>query len=90
MSLKVAESGAVTAPDVAAACCGSAKSSSKPSLAGSAKSQSVQGGGDDEVVLDPDTDLVISLPHSPSGLSKATWTDADFPSMGGMTAGSMR
>ncbi|SCG60122.1 hypothetical protein GA0070619_4125 [Micromonospora zamorensis] len=30
----------------------------------------------------PDTDPVISLPHGPSGLSKATWTDADFLSMG--------
>ena len=29
-----------------------------------------------------DTDPVITLPHRPSGLSKATWTDADFPSMG--------
>ncbi|MFG1780248.1 hypothetical protein ACGFIR_13955 [Micromonospora sp. NPDC049051] len=25
---------------------------------------------------------MITLPHGPSGLSKATWTDADFPSMG--------
>jgi hypothetical protein len=25
---------------------------------------------------------VITLPHHPSGLSKATWTDADFPDMG--------
>jgi hypothetical protein len=25
---------------------------------------------------------VITLPHDPSGLSKATWTDADFPAMG--------
>ncbi|NLU81063.1 hypothetical protein HCA58_22495 [Micromonospora sp. HNM0581] len=29
-----------------------------------------------------DTDLVITLPHRPSGLSKATWTDVDFPSIG--------
>jgi hypothetical protein len=26
--------------------------------------------------------LVISLPHGPSGLTKATWTDADFEDMG--------
>ncbi|SBT44153.1 hypothetical protein [Micromonospora auratinigra] len=25
---------------------------------------------------------MISLPHEPSGLAKATWTDADFPEMG--------
>jgi hypothetical protein len=25
---------------------------------------------------------VITLPHGPSGLAKATWTDADFPEMG--------
>ncbi|RAO62289.1 hypothetical protein LUPAC06_00652 [Micromonospora saelicesensis] len=25
---------------------------------------------------------MISLPHAASGLSKATWTDADFPNMG--------
>ncbi|SCF46772.1 hypothetical protein [Micromonospora mirobrigensis] len=25
---------------------------------------------------------MISLPHEPSGLTKATWTDADFPEMG--------
>jgi hypothetical protein len=29
-----------------------------------------------------DTDLVIDLPHGPSGLSRATWTDADFAAMG--------
>jgi len=26
--------------------------------------------------------MVINLPHGPSGLSKATWTDADFATMG--------
>jgi hypothetical protein len=25
---------------------------------------------------------VIALPHEPSGLTKATWTDADFAEMG--------
>jgi hypothetical protein len=32
--------------------------------------------------LPGDTDSVMTLPHHPSGLSKATWTDADFPEMG--------
>jgi hypothetical protein len=25
-----------------------------------------------------DTDLMIDLPHGPSGLSRATWTDSDL------------
>lgn len=29
-----------------------------------------------------DAGAVIDLPHGPSGLSKATWTDADFAAMG--------
>jgi hypothetical protein len=29
-----------------------------------------------------DTGAVITLPHEPSGLTKATWTDADFGEMG--------
>lgn len=27
---------------------------------------------------DGDTGAIIALPHEPSGLTKATWTDADF------------